>query len=356
MTTSVRVSRREFLRLSSAGFASMTCLPCTLRAGTIGERRLESDVLPWTPRVALVGIGTVGVDLLGRITPQLPGVDGIAINAGTLVEEAGAAGLRLALGLDLKRGLCFGRREVNTSAALAHRDAIAGALGDADLVLLIGSLGGHTVTATAPFVARLAREAGALTIAVVTKPFQFEGRGRVREADAGLRDLVAACESTLVVPGDRSIDVLGSHAPLRDLVDCRDEAVCGTVRAIVSAVRVPGRICVGFSDIRAVFLNCGVGAVGLGLSDGPHRAERSATSALTSPFLRDLDLAGVGGVFVHVAARKPDLVEIDRAATTVWRAFKDGTPIIVGDAADPHLGDTMRITLVAAGLPPRRES
>lgn len=352
MKAGLTLSRRQFLKVSGAGLVSLAALPSGASPRIAAQGPTGPRVLSCTPRVALVGIGTVGGMLLNRLHAQrLPDVDIIAIDADHLVREAGAAGMRLVLGLEVTRPLCLGRREIDTKAAAGHGEAIARALAGADLVLLIGSLGGHALTATAPFVARLAREAGALTIAVVTEPYHFEGRSRIREADAARRDLAAACDSTVVVPGDRSIDVLGSHAHLRDLVDCRDEAVCRTVRAIVSAVTVPGRICVGFSDIHAVFVDRGVGAVGLGASDGPHRAEQSATSALASPFLRDFDLARVGGVFVHVAAREPDLLEIERAARTVWRAIGNETAIIVGDATDASLGDTMRVTLIGTGLP-----
>jgi cell division protein FtsZ len=205
------------------------------------------------------------------------------------------------------------------------------------------------VTATAPFVARLARETGALTIAVMTKPFQFEGRGRIREADEGVRDIATVCDSTIIVPGDRTIDILGGHTPLRAILDCRDEAVCHAARAVVRAVAVPGRVCVGFADIHAVFLDRGVGAVGIGSSQGPHRAERAATSALSCPLLRDLDLSGAGGVFVQVAAGRPAPDEIERVGRTVSRAIGDNAAMIVGDAAEAHLGNGMRVTLVAAG-------
>jgi cell division protein FtsZ len=349
------VSRREFFRVSGIGLASLACLPAAAHAGRVGGGRHHSGVLSGTPRVALVGVGTVGVRLLGRIHAQhLAGVYGIAIDADELVQEAGAAAMRLVLGLGLKRGLCVGRRELDTSAAAAHRDAIAGALADADLVLVIGSLGGRMVGATAPFVAHLGRQAGALTIAIVTTPFAFEGRGRIREATDGLRDLAAVCDSTVVIPGDRSIDIVGGHRTLREAVDCRDEAVCCGVRAITGAATVPGTTCVGFADIHAVFAGRGLGVVGLGVGAGPNRAERAATDALSSPLLRDLDVGRARGVFAEVAAANPGSDEIERVTATLGRAVGDEVAMIVGDAARPELDGTMRVTVVAVGTPAMR--
>lgn len=348
--------RREFLIFSAAGLALPSCLPSPARAGLI-EAPPGPDVLRCMPQVALVGIGTVGTRLMTRMDMRCqPDVDRISIDADTLVREAGAAGMRLALGLGQKRGHCVGRREIDTSAAVAHRASIARALGNADLVLLTGSLGGHLVTATAPFVAHLARDAGALTLAVVTTPFGFEGRGRIRQAEEGLRDLGAVCDSTLVVSGDRSIDICGSNAPLRDALECRDDAVCCAIRAITGAVTLPGRTYVGLADIHAAFCRRGAGVVGLGVGTGAERAEQAAANALSCPLLREFDVAGAGGVFVEVAAGELGADEIERAAHIIWRTVGDQAALIIGSAHEPHLGERLRVTLVAAGPAGRQDS
>jgi cell division protein FtsZ len=144
-----------------------------------------------------------------------------------LVREAGAAAMKLVSGQRWTSGPCFGRHEIDTRRAAACRDGIVRALDDADLVLLIGGMGGHTSTAAVSFVAQLARETGALTMAVVTRPFGFEGQSRSREADAGLRDLAAVCHATVVIPGVRAMEAGGDHARLVDVLACRDEAIGG---------------------------------------------------------------------------------------------------------------------------------
>lgn len=351
MTHHLSLSRREFLRVSSAGLVSLACLPSVAMAGSSSAGRW---VLSSRPRVAIVGVGAAGARLLGCLRlPHHPGVDSIAIDADQIVREAGAAGLRLVHGLGSAGPFCFGRRKVDTAAAAAHRDELVRALRGADLILLIGSLGGNDLTAAAPFVARLAREAGALTIAIMTTPFGFEGRRRLQEAARGQDDLAAVC-ATLILPSDRSSDIVGSQATLRRAVDCRDEAVCAAARAIVEAVTVQGRTCLGFADMHATFQNRGSGAVGIGAATGPQRAERAVEDALSSPFLRDFDLPAAAGVFAQVAAMAPSRGEIERVASALWRAIGDDAAMIVGDVADQDLGGTLRVTLLAASAAGRQ--
>jgi cell division protein FtsZ len=188
---------------------------------------------------------------------------------------------------------------------------------------------------------------------MMTTPFGFEGRRRLQEAARGQGDLAAVC-ATLILPSDRSSDIVGSQATLRRALDCRDEAVCAAARAIVEGVMVQGRTCLGFADIHAIFQNRGSGAVGIGAATGLHRAERAAENARSCPFLRDLDLTGAAGVFAQVAAGTLGTGEIERVARTLWRAIGDDVAMIVGDAADQHLGDTLRVTLVAAGAAGRQ--
>ncbi|OFW00726.1 MAG: hypothetical protein A3I61_03735 [Acidobacteria bacterium RIFCSPLOWO2_02_FULL_68_18] len=347
------VSRRQFLVLAGAGITSLPYLP-TARGQAVPGRCINPGPRPpllHAPRIVIVGIGGAGGNIVSRtLYGRLRDVECVAIDRDEQVLNELPADVTLSIGPRARRGLDYGRlREHGRMAMEERRDDVARILSNADLVLLVGGMGGGTGTGGAPVLARLAGEAGALTMAVVTRPFGFEGRWRNRQAAAGILDLTRVCDATVVVPHDGIIDIAGRNAPYRCALEQIDDAVGAGVRAVAGAVTVPGMICVGIEDILAIFRSRGVGALGIGTAAGPDRARVAARRALACPLLRDAAPGRVGGSLLRIAAADLTLAEIQRASEIVSDTLADETLMVGYDAAEPSLGDALCVTLVVAG-------
>jgi cell division protein FtsZ len=307
----------------------------------------------------IIGVGGAGVAIVGgRVHRRARHVESVIIDRDEQALARSPADITLRVALRKPQGLDNGGRPAHGRTAIdGCRDEVLDIVRGTHLAVVVAGLGGGTGTSGAPEVARLARSAGTLTLAVVTRPFSFEGRRRNGQASAGMRDIAGACDALIVVPHDAVVDLVGSSMPYRHILAIADAAVATVVDTFARIAALPAGelVCVGLADIRAVFQSCGPGAVGIGVASGPDRARTAAAHALASPLLRDVDLRCAGGAIVQVAAADPHMGEVNEAMDLVRGVVGDDTLMFFADARVPELGAALRVTVVAAGtLPPRR--
>ncbi|MFM7274754.1 MAG: cell division protein FtsZ, partial [Gammaproteobacteria bacterium] len=248
--------------------------------------------------------------------------------------------------------------EVGRSAAIEDRDRIAEMLQGADMVFITAGMGGGTGTGAAPVVAEVARELGILTVAVVTRPFRFEGKKRSSIADEGLAELQQHVDSLITIPNEKLLEVLGKNTSLLDAFQAANDVLLGAVQGIADLIIRPGTINVDFADVRTVMSEMGMAMMGTGLGRGENRAREAAEAAIRSPLREDINLQGARGILVNITAG-PDLSlgEFAEVGDTVHEFAADNATVVVGTAIDPAMGDEIKVTVVATGLGElRRES
>src|SRR5438105_5750881 len=302
--------------------------------------------------IKVVGIGGGGVNAVNRmIESGLKGVEFIAMNTdaqGLLMSEAD---VKLDIGRETTRGLGAGSNpEVGKHAAEEHRTEIEEILEGSDMVFITAGEGGGTGTGGAPIVAEVARDLGALTIGVVTRPFSFEGRKRAMQADIGIAELKQAVDTLIVVPNDRLLQVSDPSTPVIDAFRMADQVLYQGVDGITSLIMTPGLINLDFADVKAVMTGAGSALMGIGHGSGEGRAEDAARSAISSPLL-EASIEGAKGVLLSIAGPSDlALHEVNRAAETITKVAHPDANIIFGAVIDDALGDQVRVTVIAAGF------
>jgi len=265
----------------------------------------------------------------------------------------------LQLGINVTKGLGAGANpEVGRKAAEEDRDRIKEVLRGADMVFITAGMGGGTGTGGAPVVAEVAKEMGILTVAVVTRPFPFEGRKRMAVADAGIASLSQRVDSLITIPNEKLLSVLGKGITLLDAFRAANDVLLGAVQGISELITCPGLINVDFADVRTVMSEMGMAMMGTGRATGENRAREAAEAAISSPLLEDVDLAGARGVLVNITAG-PDLSigEFEEVGDAIKSFTSDDATVVVGTVIDPDMTDELRVTMVATGLGGRdRES
>src|SRR5690606_3844521 len=241
--------------------------------------------------------------------------------------------------------------EVGRQAALEDREQIIAALEGADMVFITAGMGGGTGTGAAPVVAQLAKEMGILTVAVVTKPFPFEGRRRMQVALKGIEELSQHCDSLINIPNEKLITVLGRNATMIQAFRAANDVLQGAVQGIADLIVRPGLINVDFADVRTVMSEMGLAMMGTGTARGDDRASAAAESAIQNPLLDDVNLAGANGILVNITAG-PDftMAEFDEIGRTVEGFASEDATVVVGTVLDPEMQDEVRVTVVATGL------
>ncbi len=260
--------------------------------------------------------------------------------------------MKVQIGKNLTRGLGAGARpEIGRQAIEENREEVRAALHGSDLVFVTAGLGGGTGTGGAPIVAEIAREMGALTIAIVTKPFLFEGRKRMGHAEMGLAELKRCVDTVIVVPNERLLQVVEKGTTFRDALKRADEVLLHATRGISDLITVTGEVNVDFADVRTVMANRGPALMGTGFGVGENRAVDAAHGALTSPLLDDVSIAGAAGVLINISGGSDlSLDEVSAVSTIIHEAAGDDAEIIFGAVQDPRLDGEVRVTVIATGF------
>jgi cell division protein FtsZ len=292
------------------------------------------------------------------ISAQFTGVDFIVANTDSQALRTSPAPVRIQLGAKLTQGLGAGSNpDVGRDAALENPEEITRLLQGADMVFVTAGLGGGTGTGAAPVVASLARDLGILTVAVVTKPFGFEGRKRLQQAEAGLEALRGVVDTLITIPNQRLLSVVERGAPLMEAFRVADSVLHQAVQGISDLILVPGLINLDFADVRTIMSGMGMAMMGTGVGHGEHRALDAAQKAVASPLLDDASIDGARGILINFTGG-PDmsLHEVDEAARIVQEAAHEEANIIFGAVIDPTLQDEVRMTVIATGFAARKES
>ncbi|MCP3661194.1 MAG: cell division protein FtsZ [Gammaproteobacteria bacterium] len=307
--------------------------------------------------IKVVGVGGGGGNAVNHmLNATIEGVDFICANTDAQALNNSQVRTLLQLGSNITKGLGAGANpEIGREAALEDRDRIHDALQGADMVFITAGMGGGTGTGAAPIVAEVAKELGILTVAVVTKPFPFEGAKRMKVANQGIESLSKYVDSLITVPNEKLLAVLGREMSLLNAFKSANDVLQGAVQGIAELITRPGLINVDFADVRTVMSEMGVAMMGSGAGRGEHRAREAAEAAIQSPLLEDVNLAGAKGILVNITAGLDlSIGEFDEVGSTVKEFACEDATVVVGTSLDPDTTDELRVTVVATGLGDRR--
>lgn len=303
--------------------------------------------------IKVVGVGGGGSNAVTTmIEGQMSGVEFIVANTDIQALNANKASTKIQLGLDLTKGLGAGANpDIGRRAAIESYNEIVEKLEGADMVFVTAGMGGGTGTGGAPVVAKIARELGALTIGVVTKPFMFEGKKRGKHAEAGLQELQDNVDTLIVIPNQKLLSIAGEKTPLLDTFKKADEVLLQAVKGISDLINIRGLINLDFADIRTVMKEKGMAIMGTGSAKGENRAVEAATFAISSPLLENIKIDGATGIIINVTGgRDLSLYEVNEASTLITEAAHEDAEIIFGAVIDDSLGDEVRVTVIATGF------
>tara|TARA_B110000305_G_scaffold153797_1_gene170437 strand:- start:121 stop:1278 length:1158 start_codon:yes stop_codon:yes gene_type:complete len=303
--------------------------------------------------IKVIGVGGGGGNALEHmVVNEIEGVDFICANTDAQALRKSSATTQLQLGTDITKGLGAGANpDIGRQAALEDRERITEVISGADMIFITAGMGGGTGTGAAPIVAQVAKEMGILTVAVVTKPFPFEGAKRLKIASQGLDELSQHVDSLITIPNEKLLAVLGKDMSLLDAFKAANDVLLGAVQGIAELITREGMINVDFADVRTVMSEMGMAMMGTGKASGPNRAVEAAQHAVSSPLLEDVDLAGARGVLVNITAGLDMTIgEFEAVGNTVKEFASDDATVVVGTVIDPEMTDELRVTVVATGL------
>ncbi len=308
--------------------------------------------------IKVVGVGGAGGNVVDDVAKEVDEVEYIRANTDAQALNNSSVGTSLQLGEQLTRGLGAGANpEVGKGSAEEDREKIAELLKGADMLFITAGMGGGTGTGAAPVFAEIAREMNVLTVAVVTKPFAFEGPQRMRIAQHGMSELSKHVDSLITIPNDKLLTVLGKNASLLSAFKEANSVLKGAVKGIADLITKPGLINVDFADVRTVMSEKGMAMMGSGESSGENRAKEAAEAAISSPLLEDVNLNGAKGVLVNVTGGIDMAIGEFEVVGDIVRAFtSDEATVVVGTVIDTEMGDSIRVTVVVTGLDSAKKS
>lgn len=312
-----------------------------------------ADDLPQSAVIKVFGVGGGGGNAVQHmVSNNVEGVEFICANTDSQALRNVEARSVIQLGGAVTKGLGAGANpEVGRQAAMEDRERIAEAMSGADMVFITAGMGGGTGTGGAPVVAEVAKELGILTVAVVTKPFPFEGKKRTLIAEQGLTQLAETVDSLITIPNEKLLSVLGKSSTLLDAFGAANDVLLGAVQGIADLIIRPGMINVDFADVRTVMSEMGQAMMGTGLATGDNRAREAAEAAIGSPLLEDVDLQGARGILVNVTAGLDlSLGEFSEVGAVIDEFASEQATVVVGTVIDPELSGELRVTVVATGL------
>ncbi len=309
------------------------------------------DAEPQGAVIKVVGVGGCGGNAVDHMIEQgVQGVEFIAINTDAQALKRSRARVQLQIGTALTKGLGAGAKpQIGQAAAEEDRDRIAEIIDGANMVFITAGMGGGTGTGAAPIVAQVAKEMGILTVAVVTKPFMFEGK-RMTIAQQGIEELAAYVDSLIIVPNAKLMEVLGGKTTMPAAYKASNGVLHGAVAGIAEVINVPGMINVDFADVCTVMSENGMAMMGSAVATGENRAQRAAEQAIASPLLEDVDLTGARGVLVNVTSSSEITLEEFHEVMNCFQFAASEATVIVGSVFDENMGDELRVTIVATGL------
>ncbi|MBI4005401.1 MAG: cell division protein FtsZ [Gammaproteobacteria bacterium] len=303
--------------------------------------------------IKVIGVGGGGGNAVEHmVKANIECVDFICANTDAQALKQSTAKTLLQLGHNITMGLGAGANpEIGRQAALEDRDRIMDVLDGSDMVFITAGMGGGTGTGAAPIVAQVAKEMGILTVAVVTRPFAFEGKKRAQVADQGIKELGQFVDSLITIPNEKLLTVLGRDTGLINAFGAANDVLFGAVQGIAELITSPGLINVDFADVRTVMAEMGMAMMGSGKAQGEDRARLAAEAAISSPLLEDVNLSGARGLLVNITAGKDLTIgEFDEVGTTVKQFASENATVVVGTVIDPEMSGEMRVTIVATGL------
>ncbi len=312
------------------------------------------DTLGQSANLKVVGVGGGGGNALNNMINQnLRGVDFIIANTDAQAIEMSTADIKIQLGTDITRGLGAGADpQTGRVAAEAEREHLREVLADTDMLFVTAGMGGGTGTGGAPVIAEVAKELGVLTVAVVTKPFNFEGKRRMRQAEAGINELAKYVDTLIIIPNQKLIGAVGKNTTMLEAFRKADDVLLQAVRGIAELITHTGYMNVDFADVKAVMSDtAGMAMMGSGVASGENRACEAAERAISSPLLEDVDIHGARGILVNVTGSKDmTLAEYDEAVSIIHNMADEDANIICGMVYDESSEDDIRVTVVATGL------
>lgn len=311
------------------------------------------DALDQVAKIKVIGVGGGGGNAVNTmISSNVEGVEFIAANTDAQALRRSAASMKVQLGGHLTKGLGAGANpEVGRQAAEEDHQRLVEMFEGSDMIFVAAGMGGGTGTGAAPVIARAAKEAGALTVGVVTKPFTREGRQRMQRADQGIAELREVVDSLVVVPNDRLLGLAGKNMSILDAFKPADDVLRQAVQGISDLITTEGLINVDFADVRTVMTNRGMAMMGIGVADGERRAAEAAHNAISSPLLEEVDISGAMGVLVNISGSSSmTMEEFEEASTIIHEKVHEDANIIVGLVIDESLGDRIKITAIATGF------
>lgn len=304
-------------------------------------------------KIRVVGVGGGGCNAVNTmIKAGLTGVEYIVANTDSQALAVNHAPTKVQLGVELTKGLGAGANpEVGRKAALDEYEMLSQVLEGSDMVFITAGMGGGTGTGAAPVIAKLARELGALTVGVVTKPFIFEGKKRMRQASTGIQTLEENVDSLITIPNQRLLQLAGESLSLVETFMKADEVLLNAVRGISDLINTTGHINADFADVSTVMSNKGLALMGTGLCSGPDRAIKAANEAISSPLLEDISIDGATGIIINITGGSSmTMHEVNEAATLIMEAADEDAEVIFGSVVDDELEDNIKVTVIATGL------
>ncbi|MGD9600737.1 MAG: cell division protein FtsZ [Gammaproteobacteria bacterium] len=303
--------------------------------------------------IKVIGVGGGGGNAVQHmLSANIEGVEFVCANTDSQALRSSTVKTVLQLGGDITKGLGAGANpDIGRQAALEDRDRISDVLEGADMVFITAGMGGGTGTGAAPIVAQIAKEMGVLTVAVVTKPFPFEGRKRMEIADHGIKELSQYVDSLITIPNEKLLSVLGRDISLLNAFKAANDVLLGAVQGIAELITCPGLINVDFADVRTVMSEMGMAMMGTGRGKGPQRAKDAAEAAVSSPLLEDINLAGARGILVNITSGADiTMGEFEEVGNTVKAFASDNATVVVGTVIDENMDGEVRVTVVATGI------
>jgi cell division protein FtsZ len=311
------------------------------------------DNSPHNAQIKVIGLGGGGGNAIEHMMAEnIEGVEFLCANTDAQALGRSSARTVIQLGEEVTKGLGAGANpDIGRQAAEENRDRIREVLEGTDMVFLTAGMGGGTGTGAAPIVAEIAKEMGILTVAVVTKPFGFEGRKRMEVADKGIENLSKLVDSLITIPNDKLLSVLGKNITLLNAFKAANNVLLGAVQGIADLITRPGLINVDFADVRTVMSEMGMAMMGTGMSSGENRAREAAEAAIASPLLEDVDFTGAHGVLVNITAGVDmSIGEFEAVGDAIKSFTSEHATVVVGTVIDPEMSDELRVTVVVTGL------
>jgi cell division protein FtsZ len=309
-------------------------------------------------KIKVIGVGGAGGNAINNmITSNLQGVKFIAANTDAQSLEISKAPIRIQLGQGMTEGLGAGANpQVGRDAALENEEEIRNALADSHMVFITAGFGGGTGTGAAPVIAEICKDLGALTVAVVTKPFSFEGKKRSRMAEEGIDTLKKVVDTAITIPNDRLRGLASKKATLMEMFVRADEILLHSVKGITDLIMMPGVVNLDFADVRTTMSKAGLALMGIGISSGEHRAVEAAGKAISHPLLEDVPIRGARGVLMNITATSEmEFEEVAEASEYIHSEVGEDAEIFWGTSVDEGLGDEMRVTVIATGIGHEKE-